>query len=350
MSSQAVDGEEEAADARSGALVRRVAAINPALRALPEIGQVVGGKYRIEALLGRGGMGGVFRALQIAHDKSLALKWMLHSTPDRRSHHRLMKEALAAGRVQHPNVVEVYDLGREGHFAFVTMELLHGESLRERLRRGPMPVAECLRLLLPALEGVRAMHRAGVFHRALTPDSFFLCLGADGAVREVKVLDFGVANVIEAATADPALEQADDAVRETLPYMAREQLERQSEIGGTADVYACGAVLYEALTGARPFRAHSRAELLRAIETERPTDPKMLRPELSSRLSRVLLRALGRRREHRFATMHELIAALAPFTAARDARRTWFWVLALVTLTALVAVWFTRLRSAAVYW
>jgi serine/threonine protein kinase len=282
----------------------------------------------------------VYRAVQIASDKPVALKWMLHSTPDRRSHHRLVKEALTAGRLKHPNVVEVYDLGREGHFAYLAMELLHGESLRERLRRGRMPVAECLRLLLPALEGVRAMHREGVFHRALKPDSFFLCVGPDAAVREVKVLDFGVANVIEAASDGSALEQADEPMGETLPYLAREQLAKQGEIGGTADVYACGSVLYEALTGARPFQAHSRAELLHAIETQRPKDPTALRPELASRLSRVLMRALGRRREDRFATMQELIAALAPFTAERNARGTWIWVLALVALSVLVAVWF----------
>ena len=332
MSAQATS-DDLRDDPRFEAFLRRVAAINPQLRALPEIGQVVGGKYRIDALLGRGALGAVFRAVRRSDDQPLALKWMLHSTPDRRSHHRLMKEVLAGRGLKPLNVIEVYDLGREGHFAFVTMELLRGESLRERLQRGPLAIGECLRLLLPPLQGLWTLHRAGVFHRALEPDSFFLCSGPDGAVHEAKLLDTGVANVIEAADDEHAVQGA-------LPYMALEQLEGSNEIGGTADVYAVGAVLYEALTGARPFAGQSRSELAREIATTRPKDPRALRPELPARLSRVLLRALGSRREARYATLQALIAALAPFAREQSPRRTWVWVAAAVAaLALLLAAW-----------
>jgi serine/threonine-protein kinase len=331
----APDGDERD-DPRFQALKRRVAAIDPGLRALPEIGQVVGGKYRIEALLGRGGLGGVFRAVQLADGRPIALKWLLHSTPNRRSHHRLLKESLTNRALQLANVVAAYDLGREGHFTFVTMELLQGESLRERLRRGPLPIAECVRLLLPPMRDLLAMHRAHVFHRAITPDSFFLCTGPDGAAR-AKLIDLGVANVIEELAGD------DDAIRDVLPYMAFEQLERASEVGGTADVYACGAVLYEALTGSRPFAAQTRAELQRALATSRPRDPKELRPDLPSGLRRVLLRALGKRREDRYPTLEALIAALAPFASERRARGQWLWVVAAAALLAmLLTLWFLQ--------
>jgi serine/threonine-protein kinase len=276
--------------------------------------------------------------VQLADARPIALKWLLHSTPNRRSHHRLLKESLTNRALQLSNVTAVYDLGREGHFTYVTMELLPGESLRERLRRGPLPVGECVRLLLPAMQDLLALHRTHVFHRAITPDSFFLCTGPDGAARSAKLIDVGVANVIEELTDDD-----DDAIRDVLPYLAFEQLERSSEIGGTADVYACGAVLYEALTGSRPFAAETRAELQRALATSRPRDPKELRPGLPSGLRRVLLRALGKRREDRYATIQDLVVALAPFGSERRTRGQWLWVVAaLALLAALLTLWFLQ--------
>ncbi|HET6334791.1 MAG TPA: serine/threonine-protein kinase, partial [Polyangiales bacterium] len=205
--------------------------------ALPHIQQVIGGKYRIEHRLGRGGMGAVFRATHMVSRKSVALKWMLRSTADENAHRRFLREALAAGRIDHPNVVDVYDVGEEGPCAYLVMELLHGEALRARLGRGPLRPRQAATLLLPAMRGVSAAHRAGVIHRDLKPDNIFLCTSPDGAAREAKVLDFGIASVLDDERADPTLTR-DGAVLGTPVYMSPEQLQGARDLDVRTDVYA----------------------------------------------------------------------------------------------------------------
>jgi serine/threonine protein kinase len=281
---------------------------------LPRVGQVIGNKYRIEEQLGHGGMGVIFRATHLLSQKPVAIKWMLRSIADEYAHQRLLREALAAGRIDHPNVVNVYDVSHEGQCAYLVMELLHGETLRSRLDRGPLEIREAIDLLLPAMRGVGAVHRAGVIHRDLKPDNIFLCKGSDGTAREAKVLDFGISAVGGAyAPSHPTLTK-DGVILGTPAYMSPEQLESARSIDARADIYAFGVILYEALTGVRPFDAPSYPELILAIAQEQPRPPSELCAELPAELEASVLRAIAKDRDERFSSMEQLVEALAPFS------------------------------------
>ncbi|HET8934002.1 MAG TPA: protein kinase [Polyangiales bacterium] len=124
--------DDESEDSELESVLRKAACVDdqPARGAPPWRGQIIGGKYRIEGLMGRGGMGAVFRATHVVTEKAVALKWMLHSGSEDQARRRFVREALAAGRIDHPNVVDVYDVGHEGDSTFLVMELLHGQTLR----------------------------------------------------------------------------------------------------------------------------------------------------------------------------------------------------------------------------
>ena len=282
---------------------------------LPRLGQVIGEKYRIEARLGRGGMGVVYRATHLVSQKPVALKWMLRSTTDGSAHRRLLREALAAGRIDHPNVVDVYDVGQEGVCAYLVMELLHGETLRARLDRGRLASSEAIDLLLPALRGVSAAHRAGVIHRDLKPDNIFLCTAPDGSAREAKVLDFGVSAVLVQSTLHPTLTDS-ATILGTPAYMSPEQLVSSQDTDERTDVYAFGVMLYEALTGQLPFVADSYSGLVLAVARELPKAPTEVCSDIPSGLEHVLLRALAKQRSDRPQTINALHDLLAPFGSA----------------------------------
>jgi serine/threonine protein kinase len=330
MSGGAGEPDADAAAQGSGAgdpgssvdsMLRKIARVShmSADPPLPRVGQVIGEKYRIDARLGRGGMGVVFRATHVVSRKPVALKWMLRSTTDGTALRRLLREALAAGRIDHPNVVDIYDVGQEGVSAYLVMELLHGEALRARLDRGRLATAEAIDLLLPALRGVSAAHRAGVIHRDLKPDNIFLCTDPDGTEREAKVLDFGISAVSATGALDPTLTDG-ATILGTPAYMSPEQLVSAQETDERTDVYAFGVMLYEALTGQLPFVADSYSGLVLAVAHDPPRPPRELCPDIPRELERVILQALSKRREDRPQTVGSLHASIAPFGGAQ--RRT----------------------------
>src|SRR5690349_20299133 len=143
--------------------------------ALPRRGELIAGKYKIERLLGRGGMGAVFEASHVLSGKRVAVKWMLPSARDAGLAERFLHESRATARIDHPNVVDIYDVGRKDDSAYLVMELLHGESLATRLERAPLSARQAVAVLMPALRGVAAAHAQGVVHRDLKPDNIFLC-------------------------------------------------------------------------------------------------------------------------------------------------------------------------------
>ncbi len=297
---------------RKIAHVSRISADPP----LPRLGQVIGEKYRIEARLGRGGMGVVYRATHLVSQKAVALKWMLRSTADGSAHRRLQREALAAGRIDHPNVVDVYDVGQEGLCAYLVMELLHGETLRARLDRGALESSEAIDLLLPALRGVSAAHRAGVIHRDLKPDNIFMCTDPDGSAREAKVLDCGVSAVIVPSEMHPTLTDG-GTILGTPAYMSPEQLVSSQDVDERTDVYAFGVMIYEALTGRLPFVADSYSGLVLAVARDLPKAPSEVRPDIPGELERVILLALSKERQDRPQSIDALYDLLAPFGSAR---------------------------------
>jgi serine/threonine-protein kinase len=280
---------------------------------MPKPGDLVAGKYMIEQLLGEGGMGAVFAATHRFTGKQVAIKWMLPEVArDEDAVHRFMREAQAAGRINHPNVVDVYDVGQHEDSFFLVMELLRGEPLTSALSRRDLTVREMLELLLRAMRGVAAAHRQGVVHRDLKPDNIFLAYEDDGADREPKVLDFGISKVSNEGQLNPRLTRTGNVVG-TPYYMPPEQIRGSDNLDRRADVYAFGVILYEALTGQVPFMADTYGALVLEIATGTPKAPEELAPGLPQDLSRVVMRAMARNAADRFADMESLIHALEPF-------------------------------------
>ncbi|MFI5307112.1 MAG: serine/threonine-protein kinase [Polyangiales bacterium] len=284
-------------------------------RAMPQPGDVVAGKYRIETIIGEGGMGAVFAASHKVTGKRVALKWMLPAlAADEGAVQRFMREAHAAGRIDHPNVVDIYDVGEHEGSIFLVMEYLTGEPLTKALNRGGLDARQVIQLLLPAMRGVAAAHAMGVVHRDLKPDNIFLCRGTDGSFREPKVLDFGISKVstVGEAQLNPRLTRT-GAVMGTPYYMSPEQIRGSSEVDQRTDVYAFGVILYEALTGQVPFDADAYSALILEIAMGTPKRPRELRKELPPGLEEVVMRAMAREPQQRYQSVEALARALEPF-------------------------------------
>ncbi|MET0390529.1 MAG: serine/threonine-protein kinase [Polyangiales bacterium] len=292
-------------------LMRRTAVADQLAPFLP--GMVIGDKYRIDGKLGRGGMGAVYQATHVVSRKQVALKCMLRSAADEIARARFIREAQAAACIDHPNVVNVYDVGQEHEYCFLVMELLHGETLGARLKREQLGVTEALDLLMPAMRGVSAIHRAGVIHRDLKPENIFLCVSPDGSQREAKVLDFGI-SALPAQAGDWSSLTADGAILGTPAYMSPEQVQSARDLDETTDIYSFGVILYEALAGKTPYAAQTPSQLVLEVVHTAPRPLRELRPELPVELERVVLRALEKAREKRFQSIDALIEALLPYT------------------------------------
>ena len=277
-------------------------------------GAMVADRYRVVALLGRGGMGEVYRADDLTVGQAVALKFLpRHATgdPDRRA--RLMGELRAARDVSHPNVCRVFDVGEAHGEPFISMELVHGEDLASLLRRiGRLPLDKVLDVARRLCAGLAAAHARGVLHRDLKPSN--IMLDERGTVR---IMDFGLA----AALADLPPER----VREGTPaYMAPEQLAGRAA-GVASDIYALGLVLYETLTGRHAFPPAPRLELLHQREHTTPAPPSRLVEGIDDATERAVLRCLERDPGLRPASAVALAAALPggdPLSAALAAGET----------------------------
>jgi hypothetical protein len=287
-------------------------ATQPAGPMLPASGDLVAGKYRIERKLGRGGMGAVFAVTHSVTGRRFAIKWLL-ATGAEGAHgiKRFVREAQIAGRIQHPHVVDVFDIYQEETGIFLVMELLEGEALSNRLaREGCLGAREACRIMLPCAAGVAAAHARGVVHRDLKPANIFLCKTPDDSASP-KVLDFGISQLAAADLSDTT-ERRSGTVVGTPYYMAPEQL-RAEGCDQRVDVYALGVTLYEMLSGKRPFEAVSYAELVLKIVRGNPTPLDVLVPELPAGLVAVVARAMHHEPEARYASVDALIHALEPF-------------------------------------
>jgi len=281
---------------------------------MPKTGDLIAAKYRIEQLIGVGGMGAVFSATHQYTGKRVALKWMLPElAKDEDAVQRFMREARAAGRISHPNVVDVYDVGQHDDSYFLVMEYLHGEPLTSALARRDLTPTEVLTLLMPAMRGVAAAHRQGVVHRDLKPDNIFLAYEEDGVRREAKVLDFGISKLASDDQSSMHLTRT-GAVIGTPYYMSPEQIRGKGDVDRRSDVYAFGVILYESLGGQVPFMAETYGALVLEIATGTPKPLSELVPNVPVELSRIVLRAMAREVNARFPTMEDLIAALEVFT------------------------------------
>jgi serine/threonine protein kinase len=314
------DGDEsdDLAVARESRL-GSTSAVIPVLGHHSAPGVIVEQKYELVRLLGEGGMGAVWVAKHLTLDVHVALK-IMHSEIGRQvpgAADRMLQEARAAACIGHPAIVQVFDYGRtkEGD-PFISMELLHGESLAQALtRRGRLPPARALQVLLPIADALAVAHQRGIVHRDLKPDNVFLARLADGRVQP-KVLDFGIAK-LETASSPKLTMQG--TVLGSPAYMAPEQAWGENDIDQRADVWAFAVMLYELLTGDTPFHGDTYNALLFAITRDQPksiVDHGVNEPELWELIDR----CLAKDRDQRFADMRELGRALAEWLLARGVK------------------------------
>ncbi len=273
-------------------------------------GRTLKDTYVVGGLLGSGGMGEVYRAQHRRTRRPVAVKLLHpHLAEDPVLLARFRREAEIAGSVGSEHIVEVIDVDLDDGQPFLVLELLDGETLRDRVARlGPLPVALAADVFDQLGRGLDAAHGAGVVHRDLKPENLFLVPLRDGV--RVKVLDFGVSKFASHATALTA----DSSILGTPDFMSPEQTRGETDaVDARADVFACGAVLYYALSGRRPFRAASIPAVLRAICDDEPTTLPRLRPDLGATgeaIGAVIAIAMAKPAAQRYATVGELAADL----------------------------------------
>ena len=272
------------------------------------VGQLVEGKYRIEALIGRGGMGAVFRATNERIEKPVALKVLYRGyEPGSAEERRFLREARIAGSLGHPHIVEVFDLGHlDDGKPFQVMELLRGRSLADRIRlEGALPEAEALDVAEQVLSALGAAHERGVVHRDLKPDNVFLVERRGETI--AKLLDFGVSKSLADQTLTITLT---GVVVGTPSYLSPEQARGERDVDHRADLWAMGVLLYQAVTGVLPFNADSYERLLYRILQCQPVPPSKFQPRLTPAVEAVILRALSLDRAERPASAEAMLALL----------------------------------------
>ncbi|HLL36584.1 MAG TPA: Stk1 family PASTA domain-containing Ser/Thr kinase [Streptomyces sp.] len=272
----------------------------------PLVGQLLDGRYRVDARIAVGGMATVYRAVDTRLDRVLALK-VMHPTlaADASFVDRFIREAKSVARLAHPNVVQVFDQGTDGSYVYLAMEYVAGCTLRDVLReRGALQPRAALDILEPVLAALGAAHRAGFVHRDMKPEN--VLIGDDG---RVKVADFGLVRSVDTVTSTTG------AVLGTVSYLAPEQIEH-----GTADprvdVYACGVMLYEMLTGGKPHTGETPAQVLyQHLHADVPP-PSAAVPGLPYELDELVASATARTPDMR---PHDAVALLAQAREARAA-------------------------------
>jgi formylglycine-generating enzyme required for sulfatase activity/dienelactone hydrolase len=275
--------------------------------------------YSLQDKLGEGGMGVVYRAHDQRLNRNVAVKVLpqgVAEDPERLR--RFEREARAAGALNHPNILTVHELGIHDGAPFIVTELLEGESLREVLNRGPVPVASTLDYAQQIVDGLAAAHARGITHRDLKPENLFVT--SDG---RVKILDFGLAKLRDWDAGGDLASDVPTRPLDTVPgttlgtpaYMSPEQV-RGEVAGPTSDVFSIGVVLYEMLSGRRPFRGSTPAEMSAAILRDNPPPLEKLGSGAPAALTPIVQRCLEKRPRDRFASGHELGLALRSCVSA----------------------------------
>jgi len=352
------------------------------------VGEILAGKYRIERLLGRGGMGEVYEARHVVVGRRFAVKFLHpHLARATGATARFLREARAAGSLDSPHLVAVIDFDTQPDGSpFLVMEYLTGESLATLLaREGRLPLRRALSIVLQACEGLDAAHRAGIVHRDLKPDNVLVTKTKDGT-ELIKVLDFGVAKLLDPESDGEATQSG--AVLGTPFYMAPEQARGEKSIDLRVDVYALGVLTYELLSGQKPHPGAGYNAILAHILTQPIAPLSTLCPELPAGLVTVVERALAFDPARRQSSAAALSSELSPFagrdlpmqgdhfdlrapaavttelatqapsstagtlasavgdvpaaSAARSARRRAPWAVAAIALTTALAVWKNR--------
>lgn len=266
------------------------------------------GDYELLEEIGRGGMGVVFRARQISLDREVAVKMILRGRlASEADLQRFLAEASATARLEHPHIVPIYDVGDVEGRPFFSMKYIEGETLADRLRRGPLAQREAAALVAELARAIGFAHRQGILHRDLKPSN--VLLAKDGSSL---ISDFGLAKRVGTKV---------DLTRSgmlvgTPAYMSPEQAGgRRASVGPASDVYSLGCVLYAALTGRPPFVADSPMELVMLVIEQEPTAPRVLRPSLDRDLEMITIRCLQKPADLRYATADALADDLEAYLA-----------------------------------
>jgi serine/threonine-protein kinase len=284
-------------------------------------GTILAGKYRVERTIGRGGMGIVVEAWHRDLDARVAIKLLLPEFMSfAEAAERFMREARAVAKLQSQHVARVLDVGTlDSGEPYMVMEYLAGEDLAFRARAaGPFAIGDAVDYVVQACDALAEAHARGIIHRDLKPANLFLTARPDGAPL-VKLLDFGVSKILGEGSGDVALTQTTMILGSAL-YMSPEQMRSAKSVDHRTDIYALGACLFEMIGGRTPYSAGSFPELCAKIYTSAPEPLSELRPEVPEGLAQVIERCIAREPEGRYATVAELVQALAPY--ARDDTRT----------------------------
>jgi hypothetical protein len=305
---------------------------------------LLAGKYRIERVLGQGGMGVVVAAVHVALDERVAIKLLLpEALGNAEVVARFQREARAAVRIKSEHVARVLDVGTVDPAAatlqpafgvpfvpgapFMVMEYLEGQDLAAVLRAtGPLPVSDAVAFVAQAIEAIAEAHALGIVHRDIKPSNLFLARRPDGTPL-VKVLDFGISKAAIPGSMDAAAVTTTSAVLGSPMYMAPEQMISSREVDARTDVWSLGVVLYQLLTGRGPFNGTTMTELCARILQEPHAPIRASRADVPPEIEAVVARCLEKDRTHRFASVADLAEAIAPFggqsaaLAAERARR-----------------------------
>jgi serine/threonine protein kinase/Tol biopolymer transport system component len=321
------------------------------------------GPYRIVEKIGEGGMGVVYKAHDDRLNRSVAVKVLAHDTiRDSQTRQRFAQEARTASALNHPNIVHIYDVGSEDGYDFIAMEYVQGQPLSRAIHRKPLDWRTAVQYGIQIAGALDAAHAAGILHRDLKPGNIMVAEGGAGRATSVKVLDFGLAKLLEPPPRepgeDPDLAQTRTEFNPTSPgiavgtplYMSPEQASGRP-LDPRSDIFAFGTVMYEMITGETPFQGDSHAAVMASLLRDEPKPPTHLLPQTPVEVERAILRCLRKDPERRFQSMREVRLALEdvleqPVTlasqiavAAVPARKrpTWPLILAAAAVIAVLA-------------
>jgi serine/threonine protein kinase len=268
--------------------------------------------YRVKELIARGGMGEVYKAVDTRLGRTVALKIPAGFVrEDEKARRRFLREAHAAARLSHPNICTIFEVGEENGLPFIVMEFVEGPTVQEMLTRAALPIESALKLAVQIADALDESHRTGIIHRDLKPSNVIVTLRG-----RAMILDFGLAkrlrDVEDVDDDNPTVMQSvttGATIIGTVSYMSPEQV-RAKPLDGRSDIFTFGILLYEMLTGVRPFSGLGQVEILHAILHDNPAPPLQLRPEIGSELSELVMRTLHKDVDQRCQTIAEVKSEL----------------------------------------
>lgn len=308
--------QSELENAQTGRTVAMSSGGPPGVTATLEAGMVIDERFRLEAPIGQGGMGVVWRATHLALQAPVAIKLLFPGQMRaEEARARFLREARASAALRSSHIVQVFDYGVYEGMPYLVMELLEGQTLEQRLDEGALGYEETVELMRDLCAAIGRAHEHDVIHRDLKPANVFLVSEGEGGAHKAKVLDFGIAKFV-GNTGDFKLgETKTGSILGTPYYMSPEQLQESKSVDHRADLWALGVITFQCLTGQRPFESPSLVELCISISTKDAPDPRDL-ANLPLGVSEWMSRALARDPDQRFASAKDMLAAFEQLDAA----------------------------------